>query len=133
MISNKEPLSGVVAISNFDFIRPDLNLRPEINRPDIYEEKITYRPPHENITDKKESVKNIILTTSIIIISAFIFIFVVAWFGVLQSYLDYLIINPIIESQVKSRLFYAGLVTLITLLIFMIFFLIYPKLKPSHS
>lgn len=107
---------GVVVTSSLDY------LLPEINRPDLYEraniaELGPRKGPNPDLT--------ILQTIATIILSAFIFIVIVAWFAVLQVYYDTVYVNDIIKSALKSRLVYAITATIITVVVFILFFLIY--------
>lgn len=109
-------------------------LRSEINRPDLYEEQTTMR---SSILRKKLDTSNIVITIGTIIISAFIFITIVAWASVLQSFFDYLFINAIILSQFKARLVYAVVITIISFVLCTILLYWYinhynPKHNNSH-
>lgn len=117
-MSRNEALSGIVATSSFDY------LDSTINRPDMFEETNTAKgsilktPPHP---------QNLVATIMTIILSGFIFVTIVGWFSLLQAYYDSLFINEIITALVKSRLYYAITVTLITIVVFgsFLYFYIY--------
>ena len=85
-------------------------LKPEFNRPDIYSEQSTIKGPHGSSRKDQSIISNLL----IIVISALIFITLIAWADVLRSYIDSIHVNEIIKSQTKSRLWFAIFITLIS-------------------
>lgn len=102
-------------------------LDPQINRPDLFEERVE---PREGLHVGKNGHKqNFMKTLALVLISAFIFISIVGWASLLQSFLDYKIIDPIIKNVAISRLWYAIIVTLVAIiLIITMWFLFFHKL-----
>lgn len=101
-------------------------LRPEINRPDLFEERsfvvkdikgpntqklVAMQSPNQEIWRKIYS------TIGLILLSAAIFITFVSWTDVLRSWFDSFVINPIIEVQLKARVYYALTITAISICI----------------
>lgn len=101
-------------------------LRPEINRPDLFEERsfvvkdikgpntqklVAMQSPNQEIWRKIYS------TIGLILLSAAIFITFVSWTDVLRSWFDSFVINPIIEVQLKARIYYALTITAISIFI----------------
>lgn len=68
---------------------------------------------------------NVWLSAITIAASAFIFITIVGWFAVLQAYLDVKIANPTAGNSAKSRLVFAVLATIFSILFLFIFYMIY--------
>lgn len=87
-------------------------LKPEVNRPDLYESRSTIQQSR-GVTNTN---KNVISTLAIIFISGLIFITLVAWADVLRSYIDTIYVDKIINRQAKSRLIFAIVITIISLL-----------------
>jgi len=72
----------------------------ELGRPDLYTDKsvVEARPHYKGSGAKYKH------TFLVVILSAVIFILVISWVGVLQSYYDSVYIDEVIEKQVQSRL-----------------------------
>lgn len=98
-------------------------LRPDVMRPDLYEQQsFIVKDIHGPSTIKESKTKassNYISTLIIIVVSAFIFVTVVAWFDVIRSYFDSKYINDVIKAQTKARIVYA-LTCLVILIVAMI-------------
>lgn len=101
-------------------------LRPEINRPDLFEErsfvvKDVKGPNTQKLvamqSPNQEIWRKIYSTIGLILLSAAIFITFVSWTDVLRSWFDSFIINPIIEVQLKARIYYALTITAISIFI----------------
>ncbi len=101
-------------------------LRPEINRPDIFEErsfvvKDIKGPNTQNLlamqNPTQQVLRKIYSTIGLILLSAAIFITFVSWTDVLRSWYDSFIINPVIEVQLKARIYYALTITAISIFI----------------
>jgi len=60
--------------------------------------------------------------------SAFIFIVIVAWFAVLQAYIDTRTVNKEAEPLALSRLYFAIIATIISVVALYLFFIIYKRL-----
>lgn len=112
----REPLGGVVVTSSFDY------LNSAINRPDIFADQTTLK---SGITKSLPRSTNVVVSIMTVILSAFIFVTIVGWFTVLQSYYDSIFVNTIISSLVRSRIYYAATATGITIIAFFIFFMVY--------
>ena len=115
-------------------------LQPEINRPDLYEERSfvikDIRGPSSSsmkkrdVTDVHKTKMNAPLyTIAIIILSAVIFITLVSWADVLRSWFDTKYINPIIGQQLKSRIYYASTITIIGFIVLIVLGLWYYYLR----
>jgi hypothetical protein len=126
------PAGGAVITSAIDF------LQPEINRPDVFTERSVARggilkgkPRNLSSDPATPGWVSIVSSLMLIVLSAFIFVTIVGWFTVIQSALDAHFINSIIEAQTTSRLYYAGIATVITLLVMLLFIWIYVQyLRP---
>ena len=68
--------------------------------------------------------------TSVITIaaSAFIFIVIVAWFAVLQAYLDVRTVDVRAEPTARSRLYFAIIATIIAIVALYLLFILYKRL-----
>lgn len=100
-------------------------LKPELNRPDIYSEQSTIKSPRGPSGKNQSFISNIL----IIVISALIFITLIAWADVLRSYIDSININEIIKSQTKSRFWFAIFITLISCFTCLILYYFYHNTK----
>lgn len=94
-------------------------LRRDNFRPNEFEDTTTIKP--HLVSANKNSTK-IISILSLIILSALIFIAVVAWATVLQTYLDTSIVTSDLLSTAESRLCYASIITIITILAALIYY-----------
>lgn len=95
-------------------------LKPEIYRPDIYEERsFVVKDIHGPSSSPKKTTDTgtLLYTIGIIILSAAIFITFVSWTDVLRSWYDSKYINDIIAVQTTSRIYYATTITIIALII----------------
>lgn len=115
---SKETIGGIVAMSSMDY------LNPLINRPDLFEETTTVR---SSIVKTPPKTTQMMTTLMTIVLSAFIFVTIVAWFSLLQAYYDSIIVNSVIAPLVTARLYYSITVTIITIIMFGIFIYIYMK------
>jgi lysylphosphatidylglycerol synthetase-like protein (DUF2156 family) len=120
---SREAAGGVVITSAFDY------LNPEINRPDIFEERTTLRTSISR--RNKNSSATIAITIITVILSAFIFVTIVSWFTLLQTYYDSIVVNDIISTLVTSRFYFAVTATFITLIAFILFWYLYVNLRPD--
>jgi hypothetical protein len=118
VVSTKEAIGGIVATSSMDY------LNPLINRPDLFEENTTVK---SSILKTAPKSTQLITTLMTIVLSAFIFVAIVAWFTLLQAYYDSILVNAVIAPLVRARLYYAITVTVITVIVFGIFMYIYMK------
>lgn len=91
---------------------------------DTFERETTLKT---GIVRNPKSVQNANVWISAITIaaSAFIFITIVAWFAVLQAYLDVKISNPEAKNSAKSRLYFAIIATILSILFLYIFYQLY--------
>ena len=101
-------------------------LRPEVSRPDIYEErsflvKDLHGPNPKDRRDKSKPNTNklgtLLYTIGVIILSALIFVTIIAWVDVLRSWFDSKYVNSIISIQTKSRIYFSITITIIALII----------------
>jgi hypothetical protein len=118
---SREAIGGIVATSSMDY------LNPMINRPDLFEETTTIKSsilktPPKGVSSKQSPL---IATLMTIVLSAFIFVTIVGWFSLLQTYYDSILVNAVIAPLVRARLYYAITVTAITVVVFGIFLYIY--------
>lgn len=74
---------------------------------------------------------NIAISAITIAASAFIFVTIVAWFAVLQAYLDVKIANPTAGKSAQSRLFFAIFTTIISIAFLVLFYLLYTTLSKA--
>jgi hypothetical protein len=101
-------------------------LRPDINRPDLFEDqsvivKDVHGPSNEKSQSNQSSkYKNMFYTIMIIIVSAIIFIVAISWTDVLRSWFDTKYVNPIIQEQYLSRLYFAITITIIGLVLLLL-------------
>ena len=119
---NRLPVGGgVVALNAMDYIN--------LNRPDIYTEKSVVKGGILKTPPKQNKVAppwvNLVTSIMLIVLSAFIFACVISALTVVQSALDAHFINEVIHVQTTSRLYYAGITLVITLLITALFLYIY--------
>jgi hypothetical protein len=125
-----ESIAGGIYVSAFDYLAPD------INRPDIFSDRTSIKSSISRGQNRPSTVAQVLSTLGLVVLSGFLFVTIVAWATVLQSYLDSIFINPIINSLTVSRLWYAGIVTAITLIVLIIsvwFFIIYKREHPSND
>jgi len=101
-------------ISSLDY------LKPEINRPDLFEEKTTLKASIKKTGPKDSSL---LVTTLTIIWSAFVFITLISIFTLLQSFFDKLVLGDSLTGLVESRFYYC--ITTIFISIIASFFLWY--------
>lgn len=111
-------------------------LSEDINRPDLYEErsfivKDIHGPSDRRKTSsvvalgtgtaspstKGRNLGSLLYTIGIIILSAAIFITLVSWSDVLRSWFDTKYVNPIIGDQLKSRIYFATTITIISIIV----------------
>lgn len=121
-----EAIAGGIYSSVFDY------LQPSINRPDIFEERTSMKSSIYKGKQKSDTTIQVISTLSLVILSAFLFITIVAWATVLQSYIDSRVINPIIAPVTKARLWYAIVVTIITVVVLTLALWLYFSYKNNH-
>ena len=121
-----EAVAGGIYSSVFDY------LQPNINRPDIFEERTTAKSSIYKGQPKSSTAIQVISTLSLVILSAFLFITIVGWAAVLQTFIDSKVINPIIEPVVRARLWYAIIVTIITIIVLGIALWLYFNYKNTH-
>jgi len=105
---NNNAIVGGLYNSVFEFLQPD------INRPDLFEQRTTSRSGIYKGNIHKHNKVKIISTLVLIIISAFIFISIVGWASVLQSFIDSIYIDNSIRTLTLSRTIYSTIITLIT-------------------
>ena len=110
MNNGNNALGGGVYMSAFDY------LSPSVNRPDVFLDRTNIKSSIYRGKPGGSDTK-VWATLALVILSAFIFVTIVAWATVLQSYLDAKIVNPIIGPLVTSRLWYAVIVTIITIVL----------------
>lgn len=124
-VSNNTAFSGGIYASVYDY------LQPGINRPDIFEDRTTIKSSisRGNVGSTNSQV---IYTLGLVILSGFLFVSIVGWAAVLQTYIDYKIVNPIIKSVVTARLWYAGIVTIITIIVLAVALYLYYSYKNKH-
>lgn len=113
-------------------------LRPEINRPDLFE-RAAYSIPNPTggnpkglskttvptVTTNRSSLVSIFYTFGLIIISAAIFVTIAAWSNTLLSWLDSIYVSSLIAAATKARLYFALLMTLISLVVIITLLLIW--------
>ena len=87
-------------------------LKPSVDRPDLFEERYNRETIHASTENHTPILESILL----IITSAFIFVTIVGWFGVLQVWYDTIIVDPSTEPLISSRFYYAVTATFITIL-----------------
>lgn len=104
-------------------------LSPTINRPDLYANNSYPIPKSTGGTltgaaNKKNSESSaftsIIYTFGLITVSACLFVIIVAWANVLQTWLDSVYVSQVVDPVTHSRFVFACLVSLIGLLIIII-------------
>lgn len=113
-------------------------LRPEISRPDLYEERsFIVKDIHGPSSMSRRQTdgydksiqrgrdNTIVYTIGIIILSAAIFITLVAWTDVLRSWYDSKYVNAIIAQQTRSRIYYATTITIIAIVLILVLFFLY--------
>lgn len=108
------PITGTV----FDYLNPDI-LRPDLYEQQSYIVKDIRGPSSTNQTN------SIYYTIAVIILSAVIFVVIVAWTDVLRSWFDSKYINSIISLQTKSRIYFAITVSIIGFIVISIIFYLY--------
>lgn len=99
-------------------------LSPTINRPDVFINRTNIKSSIYRGLPGGSDAK-VWSTLALVILSAFIFVTIVAWATVLQSYLDSRFINPIIGPLITSRLWYAVIVTVITVFLLVAAIILY--------
>jgi H+/Cl- antiporter ClcA len=97
-------------------------LRPDVFRPDLYEKEFV-RDIHG--PSDRRSRNPLIYTIGIIIISALIFISLVAWADVLRSWFDSQFVNSIIAAETTSTLYYAITVSVFCIALIILLLWIY--------
>lgn len=119
---SREASAGTVITSSFDY------LKPEINRPDLFEERTSMRSSISRRSDQQIGI-----TIMTVVLSAFIFVTIVGWFTLLQTYYDSIVVNDIISALVTSRFYYAVTATFITLTALIIFWYIYMNIVKNKN
>jgi hypothetical protein len=104
----------VAIISSLDY------LKPEINRPDLFEERTTLK---SSIKKSGSSDSSVLITILTIIWSAFVFITLISIFTLLQTFFDKLVLGDSLTPLVESRFYYC--ITTIFVSIIASFFLWY--------
>ncbi len=106
-------------------------LKPEINRPDIFEERTLVKG---GIVKKGSSSKtNIAVTLLTITLSAFIFVTIVGFASILQAYFDVIVVDDQIWPVVVSRFYYSIVFLFITIILTILFLYAYDGLKLGSS
>lgn len=124
---NRDAAAGTVITAGFDY------LTPEVNRPDLFEERYTMRSSAGRRSNPNSS-NQIIITLMTVILSAFIFLTIVAYGSIAQVYFDSIVVSEVITPLVESRFYYAVTVTFATLVIGVLFWYIYVNIRPEpHS
>jgi hypothetical protein len=109
---------AVATASTVDFLQDD------IIDPDFFEERTLFpkgvRTATSRNTSNEKNWSGLLYTVGIIILSAAIFVTVVAWLEVLRSLLDSIYVKDdmnkdVIKTHIKSRLYYALIVTTLSL------------------
>ena len=110
--------AGAITASTVDFLQDD------ILQPDFFEERSLFsksiRGAPRSVGASATPEKNwsgLLYTVGIIILSAAIFITVVGWLEVLRTLLDSVYVNDVIKTQIKSRVYYALIVSTLSLLV----------------
>lgn len=115
--------SGAVpTIAMFDY------LQPGINRPDLFEQQAypiakggggsTRSLQHDTANSKERSpLATVYYTLGLIVASAVIFITIGAWSNVLLSWLDSIYVSPLVSAVTTSRLYFALIMTAITIVV----------------
>lgn len=105
-------------------------LKPEINRPDLYAQKAYPMPTRAGSSQSSKSIQidkaddslrspiiSLYYTVGLIVLSAAIFITLSAWANALLSWLDSIYVSPVINSVTRSRVYFATIVTGISLIV----------------
>lgn len=132
---NNTAAGGAVPIVNvFDY------LRPEINRPDLFEQQayqiqgggggntrslmrnIGSQTPqsvqrYDASGNERSPLLSLYYTVGLIVLSAAIFLTLAAWSNVLLSWFDSMYVSPIVSTVTRSRLYFAITITIISLLV----------------
>lgn len=139
---NNVATGGAVPIVNmFDY------LRPEINRPDLYQQQAyplqggrggaalsrnkgslmkntnsSSETPqsvqrHDAAGNERPPQLSLYYTIGLILLSAAIFLSLAAWSNVLLSWFDSMYVNPVVSTVTKSRLYFAITLTIISILV----------------
>lgn len=116
---SREATAGTVITAGFDY------LTPEVNRPDLFEERYTMRSG----LGRSGSTNQIGITVLTVVFSAFIFITIVAWATLLATWYDSRIVSDVITPLVTSRFYYAVTVTFISLMMALLFYYIYINIR----
>ena len=124
---NRDAAAGTVITAGFDY------LTPEVNRPDLFEERYTMRSSAGRRSNPNSS-NQILITLITVIYSAIIFASIISWFGLLQVYYDSIVVSDVITPLIESRFYYAVTVTFVTLAAGILFYYIYVNIRPEpHS
>lgn len=115
-MSNTPAIGGGVILSPLDY------LDPAVNRPDLYAEKTINR---SSISKGVKTNGELLSSIIIIILSAFIFVTIVAWFSVLQLWFDEMFVAEAVHPAVTSRLYYAIVTTIITIAVSLLVYIFY--------
>ena len=110
----------------FDYLNPDVN-RPDLFAAKAYpiqnmgggssSRKRSFQTDRKDDSDHRPLYVTLFYTIGLIVLSALIFITFVSWANVLLSWLDSIYISPIIATATKSRLYYAVIITAISLIV----------------
>lgn len=122
---------SIPIVTIFDYVRP------EINGPDLFEQQAyqiqrggggspaSVQRHKANSSIDRSPFIGLFYTLGLILVSAAIFITLVAWSNVLLSWLDSQYVNPIISSVTTSRLYFATIITIISVIVVTILLLIW--------
>lgn len=81
-----------------------------------------YRDPHGPAEKGRKGPGH---TLAVIVLSALIFVTIIAWFNTIQTYFDALIIDDAFYKQVWARIIYSFVVTLIALIVGLVVYLFF--------
>ncbi len=110
-------MSQVSAVPGNMYVRPDIF---QVVRPDLIpqglqgKELLMDRNIHGPVSSHQETI---VYTIGVIVISAFIFITLISWADVLRSLFDSKYIDPILSARIRSTLYYAITVTIISVIL----------------
>lgn len=115
-------------------------LKPEINRPDMFERqaysiaggggeglKTASKSIQRHRADDTErsATASLYYTIGLIVVSALVFLSIAAWANTLLSWLDSIYVSPTIQSVTKARLYFAIIMTIIAIVVIALLFWIW--------
>ena len=134
VINNGNAAGGAVTVATmFDY------LQPEINRPDMFQQRAypiisgsgsstainSVQKYKTNNPEERSPFVSLFYTLGLIVVSASIFVSISAWSNVLLSWYDSMFVSTVVQPVTKSRLYFAITVTVISIVVIIILLILW--------